>query len=51
MLFAQILLVMAFVLFVLAGIGVPAGRYSLGWFGLACAMLAALLGYGGIFVK
>lgn len=49
MLFSQILLVAAFVLFVLAGIGIPAGRYSLGWFGLACAMLAALLGSGGLF--
>lgn len=47
MLFSQILLVAAFVLFVLAGIGVPSGRFNLTAFGLACAMLAALLGYGG----
>lgn len=48
--FAQILLVGAFVLFLLAGIGIASGRYSLIGFGLASAMLAALLGYnGGIF--
>lgn len=48
--FAQILLVGAFVLFLLAGIGIASGRYSLIGLGLACAMLAALLGYnGGIF--
>jgi hypothetical protein len=51
MLFSQILLVAAFVLFVLAGIGVPSGRYGLGWFGLACAMLAALLGAGSLFTR
>lgn len=47
MLFSQILLVAALVFFALAGIGVPSGRYSLIGWGLACAMLAALLGYGG----
>lgn len=51
MLFAQILLVAAFVLFVLAGIGIPSGRYNLIGWGLACAMLAALLGYGGLFAR
>jgi hypothetical protein len=51
-LFAQILLVGAFVLFLLAGIGVPAGRYNLIGLGLAAALLAALLGYnGGIFAN
>jgi hypothetical protein len=47
MLFSQILLVAAFVLFVLAGLGIPSGRFNLIAWGLACASLAALLGYGG----
>lgn len=39
-----ILLVFAFVLFVVAGLGVPSPpRFNLGWFGLACMALAAIL--------
>jgi len=41
------LLVSAFVLFVLAGLGVPSSRYSLIGFGLACWILTVLLGHGG----
>lgn len=31
-----LLLVLGLVLFLLAGIGIPAGRHNLGWYGLAC---------------
>jgi hypothetical protein len=41
------LLVAGFVLFVLAGIGVPASRFNLIGFGLACWVLSELLGHGG----
>lgn len=40
------LLVAAFVLFVLAGIGIPSSRYSLIGFGLACWALVELLAHG-----
>jgi hypothetical protein len=40
---ALILMVFAFVLFVLAAVGVPAGRINLIAAGLACATLAYLL--------
>lgn len=43
-LFSLILLVAAFILFVLAAINVPSSRVSLGWAGLACLTLALLLG-------
>ena len=39
-----ILLVAAFVLLVLAALNVAAPRISLGWAGLACYLLALLLG-------
>lgn len=39
-----ILYVAAFVLFVLAALNVPSPRFSLGWSGMACAMLAWLIG-------
>jgi len=42
------LLVAAFVLFVLAGLGIPSARYSLIGFGLACWVLVDLLGHGGV---
>jgi hypothetical protein len=42
------LLVAGFVLFVLAGIGVPASRYNLIAFGLACWILTVLFGHGGV---
>ncbi len=42
-----ILLVAAFVLFLLAGLRVGEGRVSLGWLGAACAALAGLLGRAG----
>lgn len=38
-----ILMVFAFVLIVCAGVGVPSGRWALGWIGLACWALAVLL--------
>lgn len=38
-----ILLVAAFVLFLLAALNVPSSRVSLGWAGAACAMLAFLI--------
>lgn len=41
-----ILLVAAFVLFLLAGIGVPASRYNLIGIGLACWVLSEILGHG-----
>lgn len=42
---STILYVAAFILFLLAGIGVPdAPRARLGWLGAACAMLAWLIG-------
>jgi len=41
------LLVAGFVLFVLAGIGVPSSRFNLIAFGLACWILTELLGHGG----
>lgn len=41
------LLVAGFVLFVLAGIGVPSSRFNLIAFGLACWILTVLLGHGG----
>lgn len=43
-----ILLVAAFVLFLLAGIGVPASRYNLIGFGLACWVLSELLAHGSL---
>lgn len=39
-----ILIVAALVLFILASLNVPSSRVSLGWAGLACWALAALLG-------
>lgn len=39
-----VLLVFAFVLFVLAAIGVGAPRVSLGWAGLACWVASILFG-------
>jgi hypothetical protein len=41
-----ILLVAGLVLFLLAGIGVPASRYNLIAFGLACWIGAEILGHG-----
>jgi hypothetical protein len=38
------LLVAALVLFILASIGIPVGRYGLGWAGLACWVLSLLVG-------
>ena len=38
-----ILLIAAFILFVLAALGVSAGRVSLGWAGLACWVLTLLI--------
>jgi hypothetical protein len=43
-----ILLVAAFVLFLLAAIGVPASRYNLVAFGLACWVLSEILGHGAL---
>jgi len=43
-----ILLVASFVLFVLAGIGVPASRYNLIGIGLACWVLSEILGHGSL---
>jgi hypothetical protein len=43
-----ILLVAAFVLFVLAGIGLPPSRYNLIGFGLACWVLSEILGRGAL---
>jgi hypothetical protein len=40
---ALILMVFAFVFFVIAAIGVPAGRFNLIGAGLACCVLAYLL--------
>jgi hypothetical protein len=47
-----ILLVFAFVLFVLAGLGVPSSpRFNfLGW-GLACVVLAEILGRAPLLIK
>jgi len=42
-LISLILLVAAFVLFVIAAIGVPAGRYNLMSAGLACWVLSVLI--------
>ena len=42
------LLVAGFVLFVLAGIGVPASRYNLIAFGLACWILTVLFTHDGV---
>lgn len=42
-----ILVVFAFAFFVLASIAVPAGRYSLGWAGMACLALAWLIAHAG----
>jgi hypothetical protein len=39
-------LIFALVLFILAGVGIPAGRYSLIGFGLAALTIAQLLGTG-----
>jgi hypothetical protein len=39
-----ILLLAAFILFVLAAVGIPAGRYSLVAAGLACWVASALAG-------
>jgi hypothetical protein len=44
---ALILLVAAFVLFLLAGLRVGESKVSLGWLGAACAALAGLLGRMG----
>lgn len=43
-----ILLVFAFVFFVLAALGVPSSRYNLIGAGLACVVLARLLGTSGL---
>jgi hypothetical protein len=43
-----ILLVAALVLFILAGVGVPAGRYNLIGWGLACLTAAQLIGHPGL---
>jgi hypothetical protein len=42
------LLIAAFVLFVLAAVGVPSGRFSLMAAGLACWSLAEVIGTPGI---
>lgn len=42
-----ILLIAGLILLVLAGLSVSGGRLQLGWLGLACVVLAALL-TGGI---
>jgi len=36
------LVITACILFLLAGLGVPAGRVSLGWLGLACWSLSSI---------
>ena len=41
------LLILALVLFMLAGLGIGGPRLNLGWYGLACVTLAVLL-TGGI---
>ena len=41
---ATALQIAAFVLFVIAALGVPAGKYSLLAAGLACAVLSVLVG-------
>lgn len=38
-----VLMIVAVILFVIAGLGVQAGRAQLGWFGLACLTLALIL--------
>lgn len=38
-----LLVILAIVLFVLAGLGVTASRVHLGWFGMACLALALLV--------
>lgn len=43
--FTLILLVLAFVLFLLAGFNVTHPRCNLGWLGAACATLALLLSH------
>ncbi len=47
MTFSQFMYVLAFVLFILAGVGVPSGRWNLIGFGLAALSAAALFGSGG----
>lgn len=42
------LLIAALVLFILTGVGIPAGRYSLIGWGLACLVAAELLGHTGL---
>ena len=42
--FGLIFLIASLILFIIAGIGVNAGRYNLIAFGLACLVLAMLLG-------
>jgi hypothetical protein len=42
-----ILVVLAFVLFLLAGTSIPAGRYALGWLGMAALALAWLISRSG----
>lgn len=43
-----ILLVFAFVFFVVAALGVPCGRFSMIAAGLACWVLAEILVHGGV---
>jgi len=46
---ATILLVLALVLFLLAGFGVPASKFNLGWLGLAALTGASMVGtIGGL---
>ena len=42
----NLLLVVAFVLFVLAALGLPAGRFNLLAAGLACWLLSQIMGAG-----
>jgi hypothetical protein len=47
-LFQQFLGVAALVLFILAGLGIPSGKYNLIGWGLACVTLAWLIGAFGL---
>lgn len=46
--FGLIFLIAAIILFILAAINVGQPRWSLGWAGMACFALAALLGGGSV---
>jgi hypothetical protein len=41
--FATVLMIAGFILFVLAAFNVPSSRVALGWLGAACVTLALLL--------